>query len=113
MKMSTLHQLLSDLVAETAVLDDLLAGLRDDEWETPTPAEGWAVRDQVSHLAFFDEAAVVAATDPERFKGDADRLKSLGPDFPDIVAAGFRETSALELNTWFRTARSELISAFA
>ncbi|RJS47913.1 TIGR03084 family protein [Nocardioides cavernaquae] len=113
MKMSTLHQLLSDLVAETAVLDDLLAGLRDDEWETATPAEGWAVRDQVSHLAFFDEAAVVAATNPERFRTDAERLKALGPNFPDVVAAGFQETPVSELNTWFRNARSELIATFA
>jgi uncharacterized protein (TIGR03084 family) len=113
MKMSTLHQLLSDLVAETAVLDELLAGLRDDEWEKATPAEGWSVRDQVSHLAFFDDAAVLAATDVERFKGEAERLMSLGPDFPDVVAAGYRETPVSDLNEWFRTARSEFIAAFA
>ena len=33
-----------------------------------TPAEGWAVRDQVSHLAWFDDAARTAATDPDAFR---------------------------------------------
>lgn len=112
MMATLLQDLLSDLVAETAVLDDLLVGLTDDEWETATPAEGWAVRDQVSHLAFFDEAAVLAATDPDRFRADAARLKSLGPGFPDIVAERYRETPATDLNDWFRSARSELIATF-
>lgn len=112
MMATLLQNLLSDLVAETAVLDDLLVGLHDDEWETATPAEGWAVRDQVSHLAFFDEAAVLAATDPDAFRADAARLKSLGPTFPDIIAERYRQTPPNELNDWFRAARSELIASF-
>lgn len=111
--MTTLHDLLSDLVAETAVLDDFLVGLGDADWERPTPAEGWAVRDQISHLAYFDEAAVLAATEPERFRIEAARLKELGPDFPDVIAERYRSTDVSELNSWFRAARSELITSFA
>jgi uncharacterized protein (TIGR03084 family) len=110
--MTTLHDLLSDLVAETAVLDDFLVGLSDADWERATAAAGWAVRDQVSHLAFFDEAAVLAATDPDRFRADAARLTSLGPGFPDIIAEQYRDTPVTELNDWFRSARSELITSF-
>jgi len=47
--------LLDDLRAETAVLDALLTPLAPDRWDKPTPAPGWVVRDQVSHLAHFDE----------------------------------------------------------
>lgn len=111
--MTTVDDLLSDLVAETAVLDDFLAGLAINDWETPTPAAGWAVRDQVSHLAFFDEAAVLAATDPDKFRADASRLTALGPDFPDVIAERFRTTPVTELNAWFRAARLELITTFA
>ena len=32
---------------------------------TPTPAPGWAIRDQISHLWFFDQRAVMALTDPD------------------------------------------------
>ncbi len=61
--------LLDDLRAETAVLDALLTPLAPDRWDKPTPAPGWVVRDQVSHLAHFDEVttrliATFAATDP-------------------------------------------------
>jgi len=110
--MITMHDLLSDLVAETAVLDEVLVGLDHVDWEKPTVARGWAVRDQVSHLAFFDEAAVLAAKDPERFREDARRLKALGPNFPDVIAEQFRETPVPELDSWFREARLELIETF-
>jgi hypothetical protein len=46
------------------VLRALLAGLDDAGWEIDTPATGWAIRDQVSHLAHVDEAAVRSATEP-------------------------------------------------
>ena len=31
-------------------LDDLLAGLTDDEWLRPSPLPGWSVQDNVSHI---------------------------------------------------------------
>ena len=110
--MTMLTDLLTDLVAETAVLDDLLVGLSYDEWDLQTPAEGWAVRDQISHLAFFDEAAVTAATDGERFRREAARLKALGPGFPDEVARQYRDLETDELGSWFRAARAELLLVF-
>lgn len=108
----TMAELLRDLVAETAVLDDFLIGLPDDEWERPTPAKGWTVRDQVSHLAYFDEAAVLAATDAAKFRAEAARLKALGPSFPDILAEGFRDIPVTDLNSWFRAARTDVVSTF-
>jgi uncharacterized protein (TIGR03084 family) len=62
-----LDAILADLAAEHDDLDRLVAPLGDAEWETPTPAEGWAVRDQVGHLAFFDREAARALTDPDGF----------------------------------------------
>jgi hypothetical protein len=43
-------------------------------WDRPTPAPRWAIRDRVSHLAYFDEAA----TDPTRFRAEAADLMTLG-----------------------------------
>ena len=105
--------LLSDLAAETTVVDDLLVGLADPDWELPTPADGWAVRDQISHLAFFDEAAVTAATDPERFRSEAAELVALGSGFPDAVAERYRDLPVPELARWFRDARAELLAVFS
>lgn len=56
--------LLDDLDVETVRLILVLRDLTPDQWEIDTPAEGWALRDQVSHLAFFDDAARTAMDDP-------------------------------------------------
>jgi uncharacterized protein (TIGR03084 family) len=60
----------ADLAAEQAELTAHLRHLAPERWLVDTPAVGWTVRDQIAHLAYFDEQAVVAATDPERFTAD-------------------------------------------
>lgn len=51
-------RLVSELEEEQRSLQDVLAGIGDEDWLTPTPAEGWDVRDSVAHLADTDEIAV-------------------------------------------------------
>jgi uncharacterized protein (TIGR03084 family) len=58
-----LESVLADLAAETERLDELVSGLGEAGWRTPTPAAGWDVATQVAHLAWTDEAALAAATD--------------------------------------------------
>jgi uncharacterized protein (TIGR03084 family) len=59
-----LTALLDDLRAEQA---DLCSIVADADLDAPTPAEGWNVRDAVSHLAGTDVEALKAATRPEEF----------------------------------------------
>ncbi|MDQ1404329.1 MAG: hypothetical protein QOG03_2645 [Actinomycetota bacterium] len=56
------RSILDDFEAEQTDLRDLLLTLAEDEWLTPTPAEGWDVRDTVSHLADTEEIAHDTAT---------------------------------------------------
>ena len=63
-----IRALTRDLAAETADLVPILRGLAEKDWARDTPAAGWTIRDRISHLAFFDEAATLSATDPERFR---------------------------------------------
>jgi uncharacterized protein (TIGR03084 family) len=65
--MTVLRELVDDMTAEGTALDDLVAGLDDTTWQTPTPAEGWTIADQIGHLAWTDHAATLSATDPDRF----------------------------------------------
>ncbi len=58
---------LSDLTAEGAWLDAVVAGLGDAGWRRPTPAPGWTIAHQVAHLTWSDDQAHCAATDPEAF----------------------------------------------
>jgi uncharacterized protein (TIGR03084 family) len=104
--------LLDDLRAESAVFDGMLAALSPAEYLQATPAVGWCIADQVSHLAFFDEAALLAATDPERFRADAAEQIASGAG-PDQIAARYRSTPGPELRAWLATARGSLLDSFA
>lgn len=55
------------LTAECDELDELLAGLDEDEWQLPTPAPGWTIAHQVAHLAATFRMAGLSATDPDGF----------------------------------------------
>jgi uncharacterized protein (TIGR03084 family) len=57
---------LQDYEAEQSDLYGLLVGLSDGDWRLPTPAVGWDVRDQVSHLADTEDVAHDTMTDGRR-----------------------------------------------
>ena len=106
--------LTADLAAETEDLTAMLAPLAGKDWELPTPAAGWAIRDQVSHLAYFDEAATLSATDPGRFQLQAQQLMArLGADFTEAIARDYRQLSPGELRDWLARARAEYLRVFA
>jgi uncharacterized protein (TIGR03084 family) len=60
-----LDMVLADLADEGEALDAAVAELPEAGWRRPTPAAGWDVATQIAHLAWTDEAAVLAATDKE------------------------------------------------
>ncbi|HEX9034031.1 MAG TPA: maleylpyruvate isomerase N-terminal domain-containing protein, partial [Streptosporangiaceae bacterium] len=81
-----MRELAGDLTAETASLRDLVSGLDESDWRLPTPAAGWTIADQFSHLAFFDDAAVLSATDQEAFAAEMERAVTVGELTADDVA---------------------------
>src|SRR5208282_6100001 len=103
--------LASDLAAETAVTRDLVAGLDEAGWRTPTPAAGWDIGDQIGHLAYFDEVAVQSAVRPGEFRAEL----AAAPDSvnPDAIAARYRDRTGAQTLAWFETARAELLETFA
>jgi uncharacterized protein (TIGR03084 family) len=104
--------LLGDLEAESAELDVRLAGLTPERWNLDTPAQGWTIADQVSHLAYFDDTATLSSADADRFRTDADELMAMDVDFASTIAARYRSCSGDELLAWFRQARRNLLVAF-
>lgn len=104
--------LLAELRSESDGLINLLRRLMPDQWKLATPAAGWSIQDQVSHLAFFDDAARLAAVDPERFRTLAKELMDGGMDFPDRIAAEHREDPPEKVLDWFIRARTELLNVF-
>lgn len=107
-----LGALIDDLAAETAALREVIDPLADADWTRLTPAPGWTIADQVSHLAYFDQAAVTSATDPDAFAAEAARVSGDGVT-PDTIAAQHRQLTPADLRDWFARARGELLTVFA
>ena len=103
--------LLDDLLAETAALCTVLDGLEDAAWDTPTPAPEWSVKDQIVHLAYFDDAQRQAIVDPDAFV--ATRAEALADvdAFVDRVTQAHRGLPPTEVRTWLGRARSDLAAA--
>lgn len=107
-----LTALVDDLVDESAVLQKILMPLTSGQWRQATPAEGWTIADQVSHLAFFDEATLLSLVDPDRFRTEAEELIAGGMDFPDRLAERYRDLSGAQLLAWFANSRRALAEAY-
>jgi uncharacterized protein (TIGR03084 family) len=102
--------LAADLAAESAVTRELVAGLDEPGWRTPTPAAGWNIADQIGHLAYFDEVAVRSAVHPDEFRAElAAAPESVNPD---TIAARYRDRTGAQTLAWFDEARAELLQTF-
>ncbi len=104
---SILENVIDDLAAEQRALEVVLERLRPDAWELPTHAPGWAARDQVAHLAQFDETATLAIRDPERFKTNLRQPENSEAAY----LARARALSSTELLAKWREASNTLIEA--
>lgn len=104
--------LTDDLAAETADLTPLLAGLGEADWDAPTPAAGWAIRDQVTHLAFFDDMTILSLRDSGGFVKQREELGVLGEQFPDVIAEQHRHLAGGYVLEWFASSRASLIEAY-
>ena len=102
-----------DVAAEHADLAAVLAPLSEADWSLPTPAPGWTIRDQVTHLAWFDRATVTALTDPEAFAVLRDAALAQGPDFVDELARQEAGRRGAEAAAWWAEERARLVAALA
>jgi uncharacterized protein (TIGR03084 family) len=105
--------LLDDLAAETDLLVERLDAAGNGVWDRQTPAPGWTVRDQMIHLAYFDNAAVMAAVDPRAFDAGKEAALRDIDAFTDSVARRYASLSGEEVLEWFSRARAELASVYS
>lgn len=106
-----LATILDDLRAEGDDLDRLVAGLDDAGWDRATPAEGWAIRHQIAHLAWTDRILVIAATNEPGFTEIRDQIVA---DPNGSIERGAHEADterpADVLERW-RDGRAEVLTA--
>jgi uncharacterized protein (TIGR03084 family) len=106
-KNAAMELICDDLIDEHASLEQMVEGLTEQQWDTPTAALGWTVRDQVSHIWFFDQRALMAMTDPDAFAADAAALMS-GRGTDASIDIG-RAVSGAEMVERWRVDRTALI----
>jgi uncharacterized protein (TIGR03084 family) len=101
-----MKEILADLKAEQGSLDHFLSTVSDAQWDLLTPAEGWTVRDSVSHIAHIDEVAVAF------IRGDTSALeevKKLGLMYTTVKAQEGRAMKVAEILPWWRRARTVML----
>ncbi len=108
--MSKLDGLISDLMAEHEALDEEVAELEPERFRLATPAEGWTVADQLSHLAYYDTTAALALVNPEAFAEHKRALFAGEADPASDVALGRSVPPERLLADW-RTSRRDLLDA--
>lgn len=102
-----MREILSDLVAEQQFLDQFLQRITLRDWDRPTPADGWTIRDTISHLADSEmfTAEVIAGTadlTPYRSATDLDDLRQ------EAVLKG-RQMRPQDVIEWWRGGRAKVV----
>ena len=104
---------MDDLAAEHRALDAVLERVTDTQWDLPTHAPGWLVRDQVAHLAHFDEKATLAIVDADAFRADVAAARAGGgrDGYEARYLARGRALTPPTLVAWWKAAAERLVAA--
>ncbi|MCU1372571.1 MAG: hypothetical protein JWO77_3765 [Ilumatobacteraceae bacterium] len=94
-----------DLLAEQEALDLVVRDLTAEQLALPTPSPRWTVADQLSHLIYFDRAAVIAITEPDEFPAQVHLLL-------EAAAGGDEAVDAFEMDEWRHLPPAELLAAW-
>ena len=105
-----MHEICDDLTDEHRDLAALLDLAGDDGLDTPTPAEGWTIRDQVAHLWFFDIRARWSMTEPDRFATDLRRMMEAG-GIDEAIVSGRAMAPAVLREAWSEESAGFVASA--
>lgn len=108
--MSELRDVTAAFLTQCDALDDALAARDDTDWRRATPAAGWDVADQVAHLAWTDEVALLACADPTRFQELVAQAMTT-PDIVDLEAHRWASRPRAELLATWREGRRRLVEA--
>ena len=103
-----MKQICQDLAMEQQELDTIVANLDEAGWQTVTPSEGWDVKEQIRHLAYYENNAKLAASNPESFKQwFEEMLKDQNTMMREAETTG-KELTGAETLKWWREERTAL-----
>lgn len=108
-----MREILADLVAEQQGLDQFLQSIDYRKWPTPTPAAGWTIHDQVSHLASSEELAFGAIDSGPPAVAAVIKEHSSIDGFTDAGVKRGREMRPGQVIEWWRHARADVVDALS
>lgn len=109
---SVFETLWTDTADESAALFDVLRHLSPSDWNSPTGCVPWTIGDQISHLAWNDDATVRALTQPEAFVATRATTPEGIQAMVDAVIVDHHAMEGAALLDWFQSARGSLLDAF-
>jgi len=107
-----MEEIYQDLKDEYEALDAIVAGLSDEQWNLLTPFIGWTIKYELAHVAYWDMAARVAATDAGAFKKLIEELFTSEEAY-DESQRELREATPAYVMDYWRRERKGLIDALA
>jgi uncharacterized protein (TIGR03084 family) len=107
-----MKQICEDLKTEHAALDAIVSNLDGEQWLIMTPSPGWNIKDQVRHLAYFDDRGALSATDPEAFGRHLEEILKDIDGFMKTLHEVGRDMSTQDLLQWWRKERTTMVEAF-
>jgi uncharacterized protein (TIGR03084 family) len=105
-----MREILSDLVAEQQALDQFLQRISERQWNLPTSAPGWSIKDVVSHLAHSERSAAQVLTD------DASVLAKARDGIDEWTELGVSEGRQMryqQVIEWWRNSRADVVDALS
>ncbi|MBL7173158.1 MAG: TIGR03084 family protein [Desulfobacteraceae bacterium] len=63
-----MKEICRDLHDEQEALDAIVSKLSDEQWDLITPFIGWSIKYEIAHVAYWDMAARLAASDETAFR---------------------------------------------
>ncbi|BBO69762.1 hypothetical protein DSCA_36920 [Desulfosarcina alkanivorans] len=109
-----MNQICSDLTWEQNTLDTLVSSLKPDDWAAVTLCDGWTVKDEICHLAYFDYTARLSAADPASFDQHLVEIQQKIKEMADFIEVSLAKGRAMvieQLLQWWREERRKLIEA--
>ncbi len=111
-----MRSICDDLLTEYAALAVVVRLFTEDRWRQSTQFYGWTCWDQIAHLCFFDEQALLSVTDARQFRENAVLLgKQLAGGFEvsEITRQRFGHLCGAELLDHWRDRYAKLIRALS
>lgn len=108
-----MKKICNDLAMEQQELDAVVANLDETGWETMTPSEGWDIKEQIRHLAYFEDRAKLSASNPKAFKQWFEEMLQDPNKMVKHMETTGKDLTAGETLKWWREERTALLEVLA